>query len=616
MLERVLTEDLRFIITLMSDRARRFARLALLFTLLGSALMIAVPYGISRFIDGLTSELVAGLITGGLLFLGFELQIILVGWLRQQVRERFFQEEFWFLPQEVIRRYFARPLQMLTVRNSEIDGGGVESLREKVWGVIHSYIFSIVPGYGLIVFGLTACLFAYPPLGVAAVLYAAADLYVGRRMNESIQRRMRPVIDAFKRWDRRMVEWTHSVDHVKSQGVETRILQQIHDEVQPALKEDDRVWRVDFARWVAYRRSASLVCAAGLYTMVGYLVLTEMITIAAGVMIFFSFERVRSELGVIVDQQREVQFNLAGIAKYRRVLEQPVPFHYAEGRPFAARAISVAFDQVSLTVPEEDGNRLILKDVSFSVQPGERVGIVGPSGAGKSQLMKLLVRSTDPDQGRVLVSNHDLRELRTETFLRYVGVIMQKSEPFEDTILGNLMFGVSHLDSPTHVNRDELEARAWAALRKAGLDLGRELTNGLYTNIGYKGLRLSGGQQQRLQIAATHFKLMSPDVDRPRLIIADEPTASLDSMSELTVMEHLSEALPVGTTLLMVAHRLSTVAHLDRIVFVRPLDQCLTGTTQVTVHDSLAELYRAEPLFREMADAQGFVPHTPRQVSA
>ena len=104
-------------------------------------------------------------------------------------------------------------------------------------------------------------------------------------------------------------------------------------------------------------------------------------------------------------------------------------------------------------------------------------------------------------------------------------------------------------------------------------------------------------------------------VDRPRLILADEPTASLDSLSELTVMEHLQDNLPDGTTMLMVAHRLSTVASMDKIIFVRPLELCDDDTTQVTMHDSLAELYQAEALFREMADAQKFVPEGIKQAA-
>ena len=253
-----------------------------------------------------------------------------------------------------------------------------------------------------------------------------------------------------------------------------------------------------------------------------------------------------------------------------------------------------------------ENRRPILRDVSLVIEAGEKIGIVGPSGAGKSQLMSLLVRATDPEQGSVFMSGYDLRTLSQETLLRYYGIIMQKSDPFEDTILGNLMFGVSHLDAEHLTNVTSTAVRPHEALSKAGLNASL-FPQGIDTNIGYKGMRLSGGQQQRLQIAAAHFKLgLTPT--RPRLILADEPTSSLDSLSELTVMAHLQDALPDGTTLLMVAHRLSTVAGMDRIVFVRPLADCADDSPQVTIHPSLADLYAVEPFFREMADAQGFRP--------
>jgi ABC-type multidrug transport system fused ATPase/permease subunit len=311
------------------------------------------------------------------------------------------------------------------------------------------------------------------------------------------------------------------------------------------------------------------------------------------------------------DQQREVQFNLASIAKYRRALTRAVPFTYTEGYDFPESEISITFDRVTHSVEneEDDECKLILRDVSLDIAAGMRVGIVGPSGAGKSQLVSLLVRANDPDSGRVLISGHDIRSLRTESLLRYYGVIMQKSEPFEDTVIGNQLFGVSHLDLPVafqDLPEDEQAAlceKARTALQKAGLDVST-LPKQLLTNIGYKGTKLSGGQQQRLQIAGAHLKL-SMSGERPRLLLADEPTSDLDSLSETTVMEHL-EGLPPGTTMLMIAHRLSTVENLDRIIFVRPLEDCAPDQPQVTMHASLAELHAAEPLFREMVRHQGY----------
>lgn len=592
---------------LLNDRSRTLATHALVRVLLGAALLIAAPYAIGFYIDGLTTQVLDALMVGMVLFLSLEITGVALGWWRQQVREHFFQEAFWYIPQSISRLYLLRPLAWLSGGTSEIDGGGVESLKEKVWNVTGSYIFQIVPGWGFVIFGLIACAYANLWLGLIVLLYIINERRIGNKENEYIHTEMRPVIDQFKRWERRMQEWWRSTDHVKSQGVETKVLGQIQAEVQPALAGDDAVWRVYFAKAIVKHRIRSLLFALALYGLVGYLVLTNVLTLAVAVLVFFSFERIRSTLGDLNDQQRDVRFNMASIAKYRRVLSQAVPFQFDTGKTFTGCDITIQFDQVSHAVGEGEDHKIVLRDVNLTITAGEKVGIVGPSGAGKSQLMSLLVRAADPIEGHVLINGTDLREWRLESLLRYFGVIMQKSEPFEDTVLGNLLFGVSHLDlaEPT-ISMTEIEERATEALRKAGLHV-EDFPDGLHTSIGYKGLKLSGGQQQRLQIAAAHLKL-SITAERPRLVVADEPTASLDSLSELTVMQHLQDELPAGATMLMVAHRLSAVANMDRIVFVRPLLLCDEDMPQVTVHPSLKELYTTEALFKQMADAQGFRP--------
>lgn len=604
--------DLSFIWhDLMNDRARQLAQRSIVLVVMGSLLLIAAPYGISIFIDGIAKGLPAALLVGGVIYVSLKLFEICIGFWRQQTREYFFQEEFWFLPQAITQLSFARPLSFLASQSSDIDGGGIESLRDKVWNVIGSYIYTIIPIYGQTFFGLGACFYAHPIVGFGVLSYVLTELALGRMNNHFIQTEMRPVIDQFKRWDRRMSEWWHNLDHIKCHGVETKILGYIHDEVQNALEGDDRVWRVYYAKWIAIRRSLSLLFATGVFAAVGYLVLTGAVSGAGGVLVFFALERIQSTLYELSDQQREVQFNLASIAKYRRALKQPVPFVYSEGYDFPESEISLRFENVCHSVEdEEEGERkLILRDVTLDIPAGMRVGIVGPSGAGKSQLFSLLVQASNPDSGRVLISGHDLRELRTESLLRYYGVIMQRSEPFEDTVLGNQLFGVSHLDLPVaYHNLDEaeqatLKEKADTALAKAGLDVS-QLRRRILTNIGYKGTKLSGGQQQRLQIAGAHLKLAMSE-ERPRLLLADEPTSDLDSLSETTVMDHL-EALPNGTTMLMIAHRLSTVENLDRIIFVRPLADCRPDEDQVTMHRSLAELAAAEPLFQEMVWHQGY----------
>ncbi len=105
--------------TLMNNRARRLAKFAMSLVLFNSLLVISSPYAVGRYIDGLTSKVVAVLVVSGVIFVGVEVVGMVLGWFRQRVRERFFQEEFWYLPQSITALYFARPLSFLTERDNE-----------------------------------------------------------------------------------------------------------------------------------------------------------------------------------------------------------------------------------------------------------------------------------------------------------------------------------------------------------------------------------------------------------------------------------------------------------------------------------------------------------------
>ncbi len=592
----------------MSAGGRRYAYGTALAVFLGAAIEIAVPYGLGVIVDALQGKEFSLLVQGLVIFLGLETIGAIIGWFRMRVRERLFQDNFWHLPMQLTKRYLSRPLGLLTSQDSEIDGGGVESLKEKVWNIIGIHIFSIFPNYSLALFAVGACCYVHPLAGLFALVYTGLDTVIGQKQNRYIQKRMQPIVDEFRRWDRRIREWWNAVPLIKQNGGEKKIITQVKSDILPTLAKDDAVWRLFFPWAVLGRRTFGQLMAVMLYSLAGYGVIEGGVSVADFVLLLFSFEKIRIVLWEINDQSRELGYLMASVTKYREVLETPVLFRYDEGRKFADSNIGISFEQVSLMLGEAGEERYILRDVSFVIKPGERIGIVGPSGAGKSQLINLIMRSMDPQKGIVRINEHDLRDLSLESYLRFCGIIPQKSDLFEDTIRGNVMFGVSSYDWERVRQEPLLDSYVFEALRKAGLDLGNRLVKGLDTQVGYKGMRLSGGQQARVRIADMHFKLAGHEKNRPRLVIADEPTAALDSLSELTVMEHLTEALPEGTTMLMIAHRLSTVAGMDRIMFVKPMATLTEDEPQVVIYPSLSALYEAEALFREMADAQNFRP--------
>jgi ATP-binding cassette, subfamily C, bacterial CydCD len=207
----------------------------------------------------------------------------------------------------------------------------------------------------------------------------------------------------------------------------------------------------------------------------------------------------------------------------------------------------VRFDHV--TFGYAGGRRPALTDVSFDLQPGHSLGVVGPSGAGKSTLVNVLLRFVDPQQGRVLLDGHDVRDLPIDLLRRQVAVVAQDTYLFYGSVADNLR--VARPGATT----DELEAACRAANAHQFIV---ELPHGYATLIGERGVRLSGGQRQRVAIARALLK------DAPILVL-DEALSSVDAENESTIQQAL-DRLQRGRTTLVIAHRLSSVANADRIV--------------------------------------------------
>jgi len=194
----------------------------------------------------------------------------------------------------------------------------------------------------------------------------------------------------------------------------------------------------------------------------------------------------------------------------------------------------------------------VLKDVSFSVAPGELVGIVGMTGGGKSTVASLIPRFYDPTSGRVLIDGVDVRDYKLQRMRDQIGFVLQETILFRGTVRDNIAYG-----RPEATSDEIVEA---ARLANAHEFISR-LPNGYETDVGDRGVTLSGGERQRIGIARALIR-NSP------ILILDEPTAALDTESEKLVIDAL-ERLMKGRTVITIAHRLSTIRDADKIIVLK-----------------------------------------------
>ena len=277
-------------------------------------------------------------------------------------------------------------------------------------------------------------------------------------------------------------------------------------------------------------------------------------------------QRFFGPLREISNKYTTLQSALAAVDKIERLMMEPVTIASpALPKSSGARRGSVVFDHVNF---EYRKGEPVLKDLSFSVEPGQKIAIVGPTGSGKTTIMKLLNRFYDVTSGRILVDGIDVREWDLTALRRAIGLVQQDVFLFAGDILENVRLGRADLS----------EEGVRAALARAqALRFVERLPSGLAQQVSERGANLSSGQRQLLSFArALAYE--------PTILVMDEATSSVDSETERLIQIALNELL-ADRTALVIAHRLSTIERADRIMVLAGGVLRESGT-----HDELLKL--------------------------
>ncbi|HTK04908.1 MAG TPA: ABC transporter ATP-binding protein [Candidatus Eisenbacteria bacterium] len=587
-----------------TPKAKRWMRRGVGAVLAMTALGMVEPWLVKSVIDGLIAHAFApvAVALGGIVALMIVQR--LCQWAFEHHRELVIMENEGSLDGRASELFFGKSLGQHLQDNGVLNAANVEKGRNRVLEIEHMMIFEGIPAVAELLLGFV-CLWLLSPVGgivmsVVLGVYMFFTVYMNRRVSVTCT----PIDAEFRRFNRHRVERWDCVERVKTSGKEAEELRFMGSWFQDILARDRKFWLWALRMW-NIRGLVNVLGSAAIIAYGAWLVWKGDWTVGFLYPFYQWSRRVGDNLWRVGHIEHRLNWNMPSVASLRKALTTPPDVVDAPDAVVLApdRPLRVELRDIGHTYAGRDADDgaptkdlHVLKRVSFAVEPGERAALIGPSGAGKTTVMRLLQRYMDPEQGGVLIDGRDLRTVALASWTRLVGYIPQQSQVLDGTLRYNLLYGLPEAERGK-VTDEEL----WDVMRKLKIDFGERLTGGLDTVVGRRGIKLSGGQAQRLMIGSAVLK-------RPRFMIIDEATSSLDSTTERAVQEGLAEVLPAGTSALIITHRLSTVRTLcSKFIVLKQAEDVLNGTGQQVeaIAGSFEELYAKSPTFRRLADDQG-----------
>ncbi|MFW6359823.1 MAG: ABC transporter ATP-binding protein [Chroococcales cyanobacterium] len=357
-----------------------------------------------------------------------------------------------------------------------------------------------------------------------------------------------------------------------------QVNEQYREEVNKTIFHDSAVSAT--LEWIA------LVAIAAVLWLGGLFVLRDALTFGTLSAFILYSQRLFDPLRRFADKFTMLQAGFTAIERITELMNEPIEIQDSESGKNQLQMVvdakgshigEIRFENVSFGYKSDE---LVLKNLSFTISPGQKVALVGPTGAGKSSIIRLLCRLYEPTEGRILVDGLDIRDIPQAELRRHIGVILQESFLFAGDIKRNITLGENY----------SLEDVKRASELTNINDFIEQLPQGYSTQLRERGTNLSGGQKQLLAFARVAIR-------DPKILVLDEATASLDVRTEALIQEALDRLLEERTAII-IAHRLLTIRNVDRILVLKQGELIESGSHEELLQQQglYASLYQLQML--------------------
>jgi len=513
-----------------------------------------VPFVFSRIVD----RLAAGGFSPNILADFFPLIATAVGVML--LGELIFRWRLWILWKNQLKMmadldllcFQAVANQSMSFHNNRFSGSLVNYTNRFVnafEGLMDNFIFRIVP-FITVVIASTIVLFRYVPAYALALLgiivaFFVFTYFISRRGFGLREKSAR----ASSEKTGKLADAIGNILTVKSYARETDEKRRYHNAVEKVIGLELIRMRFTTSRHIFNTIVLTVLLALALVFIVGG---TQWfgISIGTAVLIYAYTQIIFGQMWDVNNIIKDIIEAFSDAVEMTEILDDnPTVFDTSPNRLSVAKG-DILFDNIAFRY--SDGKESVFQDFTLEVKAGERVGLVGISGSGKTTLTKLLLRFSDVEGGAILIDGQDIKEVSQKSLRENIAYVPQESLLFHRSISENVSYGREHATEAEVIQALKL-ANAWEFVK----DLPKELE----TLVGERGVKLSGGQRQRIAIARAILK-------NAPILVLDEATSALDSESESLIQDALQKLMR-GRTSVVIAHRLSTVASLDRIVVLK-----------------------------------------------